>query len=183
MNYPFRSILLATGTETDTKVVLPSISETQPHTSYTSLMTLSNSSWLNLKLKQGNLLCRVFYRPPSSKSSVLTLLECTTQEIPPAQANSLALLSDFNIHLCKPNHPLQLHLNSVRDKLNLQQVVSDPIRSTSSTDTLTDFAYISDPSVLTPCTIEPPLDGSNHCSLILSLCLSVPRKVRQKVRL
>ena len=138
---------------------------------------------VDLKLKQGNLLCRVFYRPPSSKSSVLTLLECTTQEIPPAQANSLALLGDFNIHLCKPNHPLQSHLHSIQDKLNLQQVVSDATRSTSSTDTVIDLAYISGPSVLTPCTIEPPLDGSNHCSLLLSLCLSAPHKVRQKVRL
>ena len=183
MNCSFQSILLAAGTDTDTEVVLSSISETQSHTSYTSLMTLSNSSWLNLKLKQGNLLCRVFYRPPSSKSSVLTLLECTIQEIPPAQANSLALLGDFNIHLCKPNHPLQSHLHSIQDKLNLQQMVSDATRSTSSTDTVIDLAYISDPSVLTPCMIEPPLDSSNHCSLLLSLCLSVPRKVRQEVRL
>ena len=71
---------------------------------------------------------------------------------------------------------MQSHLHSIRDKLNLHQVVSGPTRSTISTDTLIDLAYLSDPSMLTSCTIEPPLDGSDHNLLCLDLCLSPPRQ-------
>ena len=55
-------------------------------------------------------------------------------------------------------------------------MVSGPTRSTISTDTLIDLAYLSDPSMLTSCTIEPPLDGSDHNLLCLDLCLSPPRQ-------
>ena len=58
-------------------------------------------------------------------------------------------------------------------------MVSEP---TSSTDTLIDLAYLSDLSMLTSCTIEPPLDGSDHCSLRLCLRLSPPRKKRVRRR-
>ena len=114
--------------------------------------------------------CGVFYRSPSSKSSVLTVLESTLKAISPNRLTSLTLLGDFNIHQRNPDHPLQLHLHSIQDKLNLRQVVSEPTRSTISTDTLLD------PSMLSSCMTEPPLDGSDHNSLRLDLRLSPPHK-------
>ena len=111
---------------------------------------------VELKLKHGHLLCGVFYRSPSSKSSVLTILESTLEAIPPNRLTSLTLLGDFNIDQRNPDHPLQPHLHSIQDKLNLHQVVSEPTRSTISTDTLLDLAYLSDLSMLSSCTTEPP---------------------------
>ena len=132
---------------------------------------------VELKLKRGHLFCGVFYRSPLSKSSVLTVLESTLKAISPNRLTSLTLLGDFNIDQRNPDHPLQPHLHSIQDKLNLRQVVSEPTRSTISTDTLLDLAFLSDPSMLSSCTTETPwmVPTIIRCALIYS-CLHLARR-------
>ena len=140
MNYSFQSILLAAGIEAGGGFTLY-IWDTIPYFVYIShdsvdlLMVEQFKLKVELKVKRGNLLCGVFYHPPLSKSSDWPSLNPHSKRSP-NKLISLALLDDFNIDLCNPNHPLQSHLHSIRDKLNLHQVVSDPTTSTSSTDTL-----------------------------------------------
>ena len=53
---------------------------------------------ISLNLKSWNLLCGLFYRPPSSPHAVATL-ESALESLPPAKLKSLILLGDFNIKL------------------------------------------------------------------------------------
>ena len=147
--------------------------------SHTSLELLM----VDLKLKQGNLLCGVFYRPPSSAPSILTLLDSTLEELPPNKQKSLVLLGDFNIDSRNQNLPSLSLINSIQDKFGLQQVVTEPTRTSSTSETIIDHAYLADKAMLSSCETEPPLEDSDHRSISLKLHLLPPRgkRVRRKV--
>ena len=138
---------------------------------------------VDLKLKNGNLLYGVFYRPPSAEPTVLNFLESALEEIHPNKQKSFALLGDFSVDLSNQNYPQLSHLYSIQDKLNLHQVVSEPTRFSSSTDSVIDHAYLSNSALLSSCETALPLKGSDHSSLCLSLHLSPPtkKKVRRRV--
>ena len=97
---------------------------------------------LELKLKRQNLVCALFYRPPSSTNSLLLELESTLDALPPAKTKSTLLLGDFNIDVSSDHNNNCLH--SIQDKLGLKQVVNTPTRTTNSTSTIIDHVYVSD---------------------------------------
>ena len=63
------------------------------------------------------------------------------------------------------------------------QAVSDPTRSSSTSSTLIDHAYISNPSLLRSCNIAPPLGSSDHSCVMLNLTWTAPRlaRIRRKM--
>lgn len=122
---------------------------------------------VDLKFKHQTVTCGLYYRPPSSGVSDLHHLEATLEELPSSCSRSLLLLGDFNIDLLGvPQHP---QLNSIMDKFGLKQVVSAPTRSTQNSATLIDHVYISDQLSCSSCTIQPPVHGSDHNAILLSL--------------
>ena len=91
-------------------------------------------------------------------------------------------MGDFNVDLSNQNHPQLSHLYFIQDKLNLHQVVSEPTRFSSSTDSVIDHAYLLDFALLSSCETGPPLEGSDHSSVCLSRHLSPPRKKKVQRR-
>ena len=76
-------------------------------------------------------------------------------------------MGDFNIDLLSDNqHPTLL---SISDKLGLSQVVSEPTRTSSNTSTLIDHVYVSEHLTCSSCTTLPPVQGSDHNSIVLTL--------------
>ena len=63
---------------------------------------------------------------------------------------------------------------------HFHQVVSDPTRNSSTSSTLIDHAYVSNPSLLRSCTTAPPLGSSDHSCITLDLTWTVPRPTRHR---
>ena len=56
--------------------------------------------------------------------------------------SNFILVGDFNVNLCNPHCPLLLKLQSFASSLYLTQVVSEPTRCSSSSNSLIDLVYI-----------------------------------------
>ena len=136
---------------------------------------------ISLNLKPGNLLCGLFYRPPSSPLVVVTL-ESALESLPPAKLNSLILLGDFNIDFLSPSDSLHYQIQSISDKLSLRQVITAPTRVTPTTSTVIDHVYLSENLGLSSCNILPPLTGSDHNSVVVSLQLSPPYQKATRIQ-
>jgi len=109
-------------------------------------------------------------------------LESSLETIPPAKLKNLILLGDFNIDVTSTHLPPLLQ--SLVDKLSLQQVVSSPTRDTNRSSTIIGHAYISDSLTLISCVTLPPIEGSDHNCVSVSLRVSpppLPKTFRRKV--
>ena len=131
---------------------------------------------LSLDLKPRKLLCGLLYRPPSSPPSVLEDLETTLNEVPPAKIKSLILTGDFNLDASTSPDPL---LKSISDTHGLIQTVTEPTRTTDHSSTIIDHVYLSESlnHSLSSCHTLPPIEGSDHKTICVSLNLH-PQKLR-----
>lgn len=124
---------------------------------------------VDLKLTQKTITCGLYYRPPSSDSSNLDELESTLEELPAPLLKNLLLTGDFNIDLISsPNHP---QLSSIHYKFGLKQAVTSPTRESATSATLIDhiYMYVSEHLPNTSCSVQPPVPGSDHNSVLLRL--------------
>ena len=140
---------------------------------------------IELRLRSSTVLCGLVYRPPSSDASVLSDVESALEQLPPSKLKSLVLLGDFNIdHSSTSSHPSLPILNSIEDKMGLKQVVSIATRTTSTSSTIIDHIYVSNDLTHSQCTNLPPLLGSDHNILQISITnrqAPHPRRNRRKV--
>ena len=139
-------------------------------TSFSQTVIHPSIEFLLISLIWESLMC-LFYRPPSYSHSVATL-ESALESLPPAKLKSLILLGEFNIDFLSPSDPLRLQIQS--DKLSLRQVVTAPTRVIPTTSTIIDHVYLSENLGLSSCNILPPLTGSDHNNVAISLQLSRP---------
>ena len=109
------------------------------------------------------MVCGLLYRPPSVNASLLANVESALEQLSPSRLKSLVLLGDFNIDRSPTSsHPLLHILNSIEDKLDLQQVVTTATRTTPTSSTIIDHIYVSNGLSHSHCTDLPPLPGSDH---------------------
>ena len=130
---------------------------------------------VQLFVKNRNITCGVFYSPPSSNSSVLHDLEAAIESLPPSKLDSFVLMGDLNINFTSTtSSPPQI--SSIMDKISLRQIVSEPTRCTiTSTPTVIDHVYLSEKLNFSSCNILPPIGGSDHNCVFVSLQLSTPK--------
>ena len=129
---------------------------------------------VDLKLTWKTITCGLYYRPPSSDSSNLDELESTLEELPAPHLRNLLLTGDFNIDLISsPNHP---QLSSVQYKFGLKQAVTSPTTESATSATLIDHIYVSKHLPNTSCSVQPPVPGSDHNSVLLRTT-TPPRKI------
>ena len=130
---------------------------------------------VQLSVKKRNITCGIFYRPPSSNSSVLHELEAAIESLPPSKLDSFVLMGDLNINFTSTtSSPPQI--SSIMDKISLRQIVSEPTRCTiTSTPTVIDHVYLSEKLNFSSCNILPPIGGSDHNCVSVSLQLSTPK--------
>ena len=110
-------------------------------------------------------------------------MESALETLSPTKLKSLILLGDFNVDFLSPSDPLQEQIQSISDKLSLKQVITAPTRVTPTTSTIIDHVYLSENLSLSSCNILPPLSGSDHNSVAVSLQLFPPYKkaTRRKI--
>ena len=135
---------------------------------------------VDLKTKRSRLSCGLYYRPPSADPSDLASLETALEELPPLCVNSFLLMGDLNINLLSSSH--QPILQSIVDKLGLTQIVSAPTRVTQNTSTLIDHAYVSENLSKVNCSVQPPVDGSDHNSFLLTVKSILPARGNDRRR-
>ena len=122
---------------------------------------------VDLKLTWKTITCGLYYRPPSSDSSNLDELESTLEELPAPRLRNLLITGDFNIDLISsPYHP---QLSSIQYKFGLKQAVTSPTRESATSTTLIDHIYVSEHLTNTSCSVQPPVPGSDHNSVLLRL--------------
>ncbi len=111
----------------------------------------------------------LFYRPPSSSSSILDSLCTYLASSVLHRFTNLILLGDFNVNFCAHSrHPLFSTLESLSHSLSLQQVVTEPthVHHNGSTS-LIDLVFVSNPLLINTCSVIPPLSNSDHNGLSL----------------
>ena len=138
---------------------------------------------LRLHSNRSPMLCGILYRPPSSDTSVLLSVESALEQLSPPSESSFILLGDINIDRSSSSkHPLLNILLSIEDKLGLKQIVSNPTRTTSTSSTLIDHIYVSNRTQHSPCVSLPPLEGSDHDTLHVTLKNCRPSSRKSKHR-
>ena len=122
--------------------------------------------FVEVSLKHCSLSIGLFYRPPSSDHS-LTELELFLESLPPTKLKNAVLLGDFNINLLSSS-PSAQNITSTLSTFHLSQIVTEPTRISSSSS-LIDHVYISDPSLANSCQILTALGSSDHSCISLLL--------------
>ena len=108
-------------------------------------------------------------------------LEATLDELPPSSTKTLLLVGNFNVDILSEDHH---QFSSIKDKLGLKQIVSAPTRTTQSSNTLINHVYLSDQLSHSFCSVQPPVQGSDHNSILLTLSNSFPpprKSIRRKI--
>ena len=139
------------------------------HLHFDTILSYSSAELVSieLSLRKSKVVCGLLYRPPSADAAVLEEVEFALEQLSPPKQKSLMLLGDFNIDRSPgASHPI---LNSIEGKLGLSQVVTTPTRTTSTTAPIIDHVYISDRLTLSRCSDLPPLPGSDHNMLQVSI--------------
>ena len=135
--------------------------------------------FVDIRLRQGNMLIGLFYRPPSAPVSIIDDLDATLSDIHPTRLSCTLLLGDFNINLLSatPNiNPCFLPMKDLAGKFNLTQVVTEPTRCTNDSSSLIDHVDLFDASLLQSCLTPPPLCSSDHNCLLVKLNRVIPRQ-------
>ena len=121
--------------------------------------------------KSGFKLCLgVFYRPPSSQSSIFDNLCETLLTVDQVYFSNFVLLGDFNVNFCN-THPLYSYISNLMSSLSLTQVVSSPTHFTSSTEqfSLIDLVFVSNINFYSECNTIPQLSNSDHYGVSLTM--------------
>ena len=149
---------------------------TSPHHSLELLL-------VDIRLRQGNMLIGLFYRPPSAPVSIIDDLDTALSDIHPTRLRSTVLLGDFNINLMSATphtNPCFLPMRDLPGKFNFTQVVTEPTRCTNVSSSIIDHVYLSEASLLQSCLTLPPLGSSDHNCLLVKLNWSIPPPVKYK---
>jgi len=115
---------------------------------------------LSVRILDHKFCIAVFYRPPSAPSNIFdTSFQC----IDISQFLNFYLVSDFNVNMSDPSHPLYHKVCNLMDSFSLSQVVTGHTHtSPTGRDSLIDLGFISNPSLLCTCNVIPPLANSDH---------------------
>jgi len=102
--------------------------------------------FVDIRLRQGNMLIGLFYRPPSAPVPIIDDLDAALSDIHPTRLSSAPLLGDFNINLLSATPNINPRFLPMKDliagKFNLTQVVTEPTRYTNDSSSLIDHVYL-----------------------------------------
>ena len=116
------------------------------------------------------LLCVVIYRPPKGPPLFLDEFSELLSIITP-KYDRIAILGDFNIHVCCPSHPLVKDFITIMESFNLVQSVCQPTHNKGHILDLILSSGVS-PSILE--FISFPKTVTDHKAIIFNLLLPLP---------
>ena len=125
----------------------------------------------------------LFYCPPSSLSVSMDLLYNTLQDANICCFSNFVLRGDFNINCNNHSHPYFNQLCNLIDSFSLVQVVPEPTHTSPSGSTsLIDLVMISNSSMMSSCSVLPPLGSSDHNGVRVSLKWKLNNTARSNSR-
>ena len=111
----------------------------------------------------------VFYRPPSSPSSIFDTLCETLLSVPHSYFSNFVILGDFNVNF-DVSHHFYTHLSDFMTSFSLSQVVTSPTHfSHCGHPSLIDLVFVSNLSHFSTCSIIPQLANSDHLGLCVTM--------------
>ena len=118
----------------------------------------------------------VFYRPPSSDSSLIEELSTYLESINCAQFKNFIIIGDFNIDVSSDSHPLFNKLNFIMSTLSLSQIVNEHTHvHHNGTASTIDLIFVSNRHLIDCCSTIPPLSNSDHLGLTANLSFKTKR--------
>ena len=118
----------------------------------------------------------LFYRPPNTPVSIFdTLLNSICLHVGVSLLSNFVLLGDFNVNYLNSLCPSYSKLQFLASSLCLTQIVSEPTRLSSSSNTLIDLVFLSAPNNLVSYATIPALANSDHLGLCVSITAGSPR--------
>ena len=112
----------------------------------------------------------LFYRPPSSATSIFDTFCSYLESINVCSLNNFVLVGDFNLNFYNSCHPLYSNLCTITNLYCLHQAVTGPthVHHDGSESTI-DLVFVSEPSLLKTCYTIPPLSNSDHRGILMEL--------------
>ena len=112
-----------------------------------------------------------FYRPPTSVSAVSDLIN-TFSSLGPNFTSKSILVGDFNVNVGNSRAPLVDQVSSLTSLFSLSQIVSQPTHfSPTGSPSIIDLVFVPR-SIRRSSVITPPLDSSDHSTILSSLSFS-----------
>ncbi len=157
------------------------------HSSVTHSVVLSGPSGLEFVLvtlirHHLTLNLGVFYRPPSSSTSIFDTLTDALLTINQSLLSNLVILGDFNVNFT-PSSYMYAHLQEFMSTFSLSQLVTSPTRyTTSGVPSTIDLVLTSNSAIVSQCSTIPELLNSDHLGLSVTLrqsqtiCSEIPIK-------
>ena len=111
----------------------------------------------------------VFYRPPSSLSSIFDTVTDALLTINQSCLTDLIIVGDFNVDF-DPSHCLYPQLSQFMSNFSLSQIVKSPTHSSHAGHSSTiDLVLVSKPNNVKRCTVIPELANSDHLGLFVTM--------------
>ncbi|KAG5858343.1 hypothetical protein JTB14_029488 [Gonioctena quinquepunctata] len=124
--------------------------------------------WISVKIKNKTIVLGVAYRPPNANvPTALEKLESNLTNFLPT-CETLLVAADFNINLLSTNASVQL-FNDFVQSYNLSQIVTEPTRVTSHSQTLIHIIITSNPEVITKCDVFDLPGISDHFATLCTM--------------
>lgn len=143
--------------------------------------------------KRGKVLLGCVYCPPATRAVSYNLLSDTLERIVVNSYLNISILGDFNAHVDWtdisapiPSAPHDDALLDVMEANGFIQVCDEPSYCLNAQKaSFLDLAFITNPALVSSCSLEPSLDGSDHKAIHLESLLSLPKFGRhaRKVKL
>ena len=126
----------------------------------------------------------IFYRPPSSSSSIFDNLFSYLDFINVCSLNNFILLGDFNVNFDNPCHPMYSSLCNLTTLYCLYQSVTGPthVHHDGSESTI-DLVFVSESSLLNTCDTIPPLSNSDHRGILMEISRKIVKAEKTQGRL
>ncbi|KAG5878283.1 hypothetical protein JTB14_017249 [Gonioctena quinquepunctata] len=124
--------------------------------------------WISVEIENETFVSGVAYRPPNA--NVPTALEKLESNLTNflLTCETLLVAADFNINLLSTNASVQL-FNDFVQSYNLSQIVTEPTRVTSHSQTLIDIIITSNPEVITKCDVLDLPGNSDHFATLCTM--------------
>ena len=129
---------------------------------------------VTLHCKNHRVCLQLFYRPPTSPTDVLHVLQNYYLSINIAQFSNFIVIGDFNINVCISSDLL----SNFSSSLGLTQAVNHPTHIYHGrSHSLIDLVFVSNMSYFSSCQVIPPLANSDQFGICVYMRLKSSRRV------
>ncbi|XP_040077804.1 uncharacterized protein LOC120849653 [Ixodes scapularis] len=141
------------------------------------------SLFIEIAHKRGKVLFGCVYCPPSTRVAAYHLLNDALERVAVSSYLNICILGDFNAHIDwtditapVPLAPDDGTLLDMMESNGLVQLCDEPsYYSSAKNASFLDLVFTTNPALISTCSLEPSLDGSDHKAIHLESLLSLPK--------